>query len=460
MTRYRLRATLVGSAPEIWRELEIDGSLRLADLHDALQLLFGWREMHLHQFTDADPDVPGGAGRRWESPYAPDAEDDALSEIEYRVEDVLRTMDALWYEYDFGDGWTVRTDVTGRHQSDPVFAPVVLLDGARRGPFEDSGGLRGYTEKLEIAADPRHPEHDEIVSWMRATVGPWAGTGPGAFDLVGMQSELNLRFTAESSGYAADDMSGIVKADRHRRAGDFNDASPLAVFLSQLPPPIRSELRRHLHATGILDPVDIAPEDAARIIRPFGWLMDAVGTGGLALTAAGWMPPATVLDGMTQLGWMKEWKGMGKGNREDVTPPILVLRETAQRIGLVRVAKGRLLLSAAAKKALGDPLQQLRLVAGGLYRKLGEAETDAAVLQLLSIADGTPKTRSWETVAFGMEMSGWASSTGCAFTERDIRHATFHADQVLMYVADEYWKRQSDRGTSDDVRLFARAALR
>ncbi|MFC4138507.1 MULTISPECIES: plasmid pRiA4b ORF-3 family protein [unclassified Microbacterium] len=460
MTRFRLRATLAGSDPGIWRELETDGSLRLADLHDALQLMHGWRDSHLHRFTDTDPSAPGGGGRRWESPYSPVAGDDALSELEFPVEDVLGATDSLWYLYDFGDDWVIRIDVRGRRESDPMLAPIVLQDGARRGPFEDSGGLDGYAEKLEIAADPQHPEHAEIADWMRATVGPWAGTAPGVFDLVGLQSELNLRFAAQQSGYAPDDLSGIVKADAHRGPGDVQPDSPLTTFVGQLPPPVRSELRQHLHATGVLDPVDIAPEDAARIIRPFGWLMGAVGRDGLALTAADRMPGGAVLDGMTQLGWMTEWEGIGKGNREDVTPPILVLRETAQRIGLIRVESGRLALSAAATRALSDPVQQLRLVASGLYRGLAEAETDAAVLQLLTIADGTTPAQRWEAIAFGMEMCGWASSTGFAFTEQDVDHVTFQANQALMYVADEYWKLPSERGASDDVRLFARAALR
>src|SRR5690606_56107 len=122
---------------------------------------------------------------------------------------------------------------------------------------------------------------------------------------------------------------------------------------------------------------------------------------------------------------------VGKGNREEFTPPMASLRETAQRMGLVRVQKGRLVLSAGARKALGDPRRQLRLVAGGLYRKLGDAETDAATLLLVATADGTPAADRWKTVAFGLEMCGWQSATRMAFTASDIAHATFHTQQVL-----------------------------
>jgi len=458
MTRFRLRVSLVGSEPEIWRVFDIDQNVRLRMLHIALQTIMGWRESHLHAFTDVDPhSPPSGPIRRWESPDFDDQMDGTLSEDDFLVGDILRAAESLWYEYDFGDGWVHRIDVVERMPDEALLAPVVLLDGAGRGPFEDSGGPHGYAEKLAIAADPQHPEHHEITAWIRATVGPWAPTSPGAFDLVGIQGELNLLFNPEESGISPMDMSGIVKSDRHRRPGDVDEASPIASLASALPPPIRAELRQHLHASGILEPTDIDAETAARIVRPFAWLMDAVGPDGLALTSAGWMPPAAVLDGMTALGWADDW--IGKGNREDLTPPIANLRETAQRMGLVRVQKGRLLLSAAAKKALNEAQLQLRLVATGLYRKLSDAETDAATLLLLAIADGTSRNDRWQTVAFGLEMCGWQSASGRMFTPLDIDHATFQARQVLDLIGGS--SRGNRRRADDpDLVLFAREALR
>ncbi|MGB3375825.1 MAG: plasmid pRiA4b ORF-3 family protein [Microbacterium sp.] len=453
MTRYRLRVSLVGSDPEIWRVFDIRGDLLLRMLHLALQGLIGWRESHLHAFTDTDPYTPGPQGRRWESSHF-EPLDGALSEEEFTVDDVLGSIDVLWYEYDFGDGWIHRLDVIERADDDPHLAPVVLLDGAGHGPFEDSGGLHGYYEKLEIAADPQHPDHEFITDWIRVTVGPWA---PQAFDLIGIQSELNLLFNPKASGYSPRDMSGLVKSDEYRVPGDVVEDSPIAELASALPPPIRSELRQHLHHAGLLEPTELDDETVARMIRPFGWLMDAVGTGGIALTSAGWMPPAVVLAGMTELGWLDDW--IGKGNREDLTPPIAQLRESAQRMGLVRVQKGRLLLSGPAKKSLGDPRAQLRLIARGLYRKLGDAETDAATLLMLAIADGTPVEKRWEAVAFGLEMCGWASSTRQAFTARDIDHAIFHATEVLDLIGES--SRRSRRRREDPAVVpFAAEVLR
>ncbi|MEW1976384.1 plasmid pRiA4b ORF-3 family protein [Microbacterium profundi] len=457
MTRYRLRSSLVGSEPEIWRTFEIEGSARLRMLHLALQTIMGWRESHLHAFTDADPHARAQhPSRRWEA-LDIESEEGTLSEDDFTVDDVLRDGGPLWYEYDFGDGWVHRLDIVEQVPSEPHLTTVVLLDGANRGPFEDSGGVGGYAEKTAIAADPQHPEHESIVDWIDSTVGPWAPRGPGMFDLVGVQSELNLMFNPGASGISPNDMSGLVKVVEHRLTGDVHEGSPIAEFASVLPPPIRSELRQHLQFTNTLGPGDIDPETAARIIRPFAWLMDAVGADGLDLTAAGWMPQSTVLAGMTELGWITDW--IGKGNREDVTPPIAVLRETAQRIGLVRVQKGRLLLSAAAKKALGDPVAQLRLIAGGLYRRLSDAETDAAVLLLLTVADGTPREERWRAIAFGLEMCGWQSSSGWRFTEQDIGHATFWTQRVLNQLGDAPRLHRFDE-ESPLLRPFAREALR
>lgn len=456
MTRYRMRVTLIDSEPEIWRVFEVDGRLRLRMLHLALQTIMGWRESHLHSFTDTDPFAPASRGRRWASPDFGPAEH-MLSEEDFSVGDALTPTSALWYEYDFGDGWIHHLEIIEQMPDDPDLAPVVLIDGENRGPFENSGGPHGYAEKMEIAADPQHPDHAFISDWLRVTVGPWASGDPSTFDLVGLQSELNLLFDPESAGISPYDMSGLVKSDTHRQLGDVTDASPIAVLASELPPPIRSELRQHLHRTGILNPVHLDDATVERIVRPYGWLMSAVGIDGLALTAAGWMPPSTVLAGMTELGWLDDW--VGKGNREELTPPIAHLRETAQRMGLVRVQKQRLLLGAAAKDALGDPRRQLRLIADGLYRKLSDAEIDAAALLLLAIADGTPRGQRWESVAFGLEACGWQSSSRQEFTASDIAHATFHVQRVLDLVGESS-RRARRREEDPDVQMFAKVALR
>ncbi|MBN9189441.1 MAG: hypothetical protein J0I62_13210, partial [Microbacterium sp.] len=51
----RLRASIVGIEPEIWRTIDVDDSMSLVDLHRVLQVAFGWHDAHLHSFSDHDP---------------------------------------------------------------------------------------------------------------------------------------------------------------------------------------------------------------------------------------------------------------------------------------------------------------------------------------------------------------------------------------------------------------------
>jgi hypothetical protein len=49
---------------------------------------------------------------------------------------------------------------------------------------------------------------------------------------------------------------------------------------------------------------------------------------------AGYLPPAHAAAATAELGLGKEW--IGKGNRENQTMPVLHLRESATRMGLLR----------------------------------------------------------------------------------------------------------------------------
>jgi hypothetical protein len=51
----RLRASIVGIEPEIWRTIDVDDSLSLAQLHMVLQVVFNWFDSHLHRFSEDDP---------------------------------------------------------------------------------------------------------------------------------------------------------------------------------------------------------------------------------------------------------------------------------------------------------------------------------------------------------------------------------------------------------------------
>src|SRR5215207_1843973 len=45
-----LKITLLGSAPTIWRRVEVHSGLTLHDLHYVIQNVFEWQNCHLYQF--------------------------------------------------------------------------------------------------------------------------------------------------------------------------------------------------------------------------------------------------------------------------------------------------------------------------------------------------------------------------------------------------------------------------
>lgn len=174
-----LRVSVSGCDPEIWRLLDVDAGISLAEFHDVLQIAFGWRDSHLHSFTD-------------HSPFAPHHE---LPESAWALSQVFDGFDGpLFYAYDFGDEWIHVIELVERIDRGQRAPKAVLVDGARRGPLEDSGGIAGYAEKLAVLADPQHPEHDGVAEWVRRVAGARLPYDPNFLDIDGVNADLAARF--------------------------------------------------------------------------------------------------------------------------------------------------------------------------------------------------------------------------------------------------------------------------
>ena len=445
-TFLRLRISLVESEPEIWRTFDIDASLTLADLHDAIQIIMGWRDSHLHEFTDRDPWEArnrvariGRPERRWGMTDV-DAPEGLVPDSTVTIAEAFDQDGPLFYEYDFGDGWTHQIELIERGPMDAAEPAVTVVRGERRAPFEDSGGVHGYAEIVKAIGDPTHPEHKRFTEWVTGTIGPWRSSDPEHFDAAAVQRALDRRFGAGDSRILP--------------------ASALGTLLDRLPSLAAAELVGHLDAAGMLEVPRPTVEQMAEVIAPFQWLIDAVGADGLALTQAGWMPPAVVLDGMTTLGWRERW--IGEANREDITVPMRLFRETATRMGIVRKVKGRLLLGADAKKCIGDVGKTWDLATSRVLRGLTDSEVDPGTLLLVGIAEGTITADgdAWEAIAFGLETRGWVARDPRGFTPTVIGDLTARLVDVLepLRVLSD-GSRYRPREAAPAARAFARDAL-
>ncbi|MFY9942876.1 MAG: plasmid pRiA4b ORF-3 family protein [Desulfobacterales bacterium] len=156
---YQLKIGLKGAKPPIWRRFLVDSTMVLAEFHDVLQIVMGWSDSHLHQFT-ADGTAYG----------TPDPEFDlegVRDERKVKLAQLLRhEKDAMIYEYDFGDGWTHTITLEKILPLDLKSGLPVCLKAKGACPPEDVGGLWGYYELLEALKDPKHPEHEESKEWI------------------------------------------------------------------------------------------------------------------------------------------------------------------------------------------------------------------------------------------------------------------------------------------------------
>ncbi len=155
-----LRIELCDSDPLIWRQVEVPTSITLKSLHEVIQAAMGWLDYHLWEFTIGQ--------RRFGLPMDEDWGTEPRSEAaKVRLREVLTPRKTtMTYVYDFGDHWEHRLILTGIRQGEPGIGYPRYVAGEGNGPPEDCGGIPGFHEKLDIAADPGHPEHDEIREWL------------------------------------------------------------------------------------------------------------------------------------------------------------------------------------------------------------------------------------------------------------------------------------------------------
>jgi hypothetical protein len=196
-----VRVELVDSEPQIWRRFELRGSLALSQVHQVLQAAFGWEDAHLHRFVTSDPFAPlrpvDGEfpeaqqwlpGEECEEPGDRPEEDCSLDQL------LALGSGGAFYEYDFGDSWLHRLELVSRRPAvkDSPFAR--LIDGARRGPLEDSGGFPGYEEIMDALADPAHPDHAEYSAWVSDITGSDAPFDPAFLDITAINQALAEEF--------------------------------------------------------------------------------------------------------------------------------------------------------------------------------------------------------------------------------------------------------------------------
>lgn len=151
-----VRIELRDSDPLIWRQVEVLTSINLKSLHDIIQVVMGWADYHLWEFTIDK--------QRYGPPLRDDWGDTPRRvAAKVHLRDVLKPRKtSIDYLYDFGDSWELRLVVTNVRGGEPGVSYPRYIGGECNAPPEDCGGIPGYYSMLNVVADPHHPDHAHI----------------------------------------------------------------------------------------------------------------------------------------------------------------------------------------------------------------------------------------------------------------------------------------------------------
>ena len=154
---YMLKIQLLDIEPAIYRRFVVPAGITLDRLHNVIQIVMGWTNSHLYEFT---------IGNNRYTQY-PQSREDGLACSRYCLADLIKQKGLTFhYLYDFGDSWEHEIVLEDSHYFNPqAKTELACLEGEQACPPEDVGGIPGYFEFCNALNDPNHEEHESYMEW-------------------------------------------------------------------------------------------------------------------------------------------------------------------------------------------------------------------------------------------------------------------------------------------------------
>ncbi|OOM79894.1 plasmid pRiA4b ORF-3 family protein [Clostridium sp. BL-8] len=183
MKAYKIKITLQGSAPLIWRRVIVPAEITFKRLHDIIQLSMGWSNCHLYDFNLVEEklritgDEESIAEYEMYSKIKLTKKNDPYGFIanllevkpklssKVKIDKYLNQDFNIAYIYDLGEYWKHEIALEEKIEDYEYECPM-CLEGEGACPPEDIGGICGYTEFLEIINNEKHPEYEETKEWV------------------------------------------------------------------------------------------------------------------------------------------------------------------------------------------------------------------------------------------------------------------------------------------------------
>ncbi len=158
-----LKVTLDDIKPHIWRRVLVRSSSSFWELHNILQIVFGWENSHLFQFK-TDGYFIGLPDTEFE-----EDSHKTLDAREIKLDKVITEVGYTFsYEYDFGDSWGHTIKVEKFLFADPDTIYPLCTSGERAAPPENCGGVPGFKLLMKSKGREKNPEYDEIMGGRKA----------------------------------------------------------------------------------------------------------------------------------------------------------------------------------------------------------------------------------------------------------------------------------------------------
>jgi hypothetical protein len=150
---YQLRAVLRGIRPLIWRRVLARSDSTVAQLHQALQVAFGWEDEHLNRFEIR--------GREY-AVYRDGGGMIGIDARSVRLDGLkLRRLERFVYEYDFGDSWIHDLRLEATLPINPRKIYPMCVAGKCSAPPEDCGGPSAFMANRQYYARLGRGRYDE-----------------------------------------------------------------------------------------------------------------------------------------------------------------------------------------------------------------------------------------------------------------------------------------------------------
>jgi len=137
------KIVLIESKPLIWRTFKVTDDYRFDRFHQVLQIVMGWNNSHLHDFRINGREI--GMVNDFYIDDFPELEEESKV---YLKDLDLKVRDTFTYRYDFGDCWE-HVLYLERVSNLELLNPE-CTDGEKAYPPDDSGGILGYANLMEI----------------------------------------------------------------------------------------------------------------------------------------------------------------------------------------------------------------------------------------------------------------------------------------------------------------------